>query len=195
MQENDLTGLLHQVNDPDALALAPRGMRFWLAGYGLTLSSDHPPLSNSHRLAQDHARRRLNRSQSRRLLQAKGEPLCWTSVPTVAKKKISVNQNYFIRNNNYGSAEVLAEHGFRAATIRNICQRARANIAAVHYYFGDKEHRYAAVLRYTFRDVIEKCPLDLGLGAEAIAEERLQDSIRPISSASSMKAVRPGTES
>jgi TetR/AcrR family transcriptional regulator, regulator of cefoperazone and chloramphenicol sensitivity len=76
------------------------------------------------------------------------------------------------------AGEVFAERGFRATTVREICQRAKANLAAVNYHFGDKERLYAAVLQYTFRYAIEKYPLDLGLGADATVEERLQAFIR-----------------
>jgi AcrR family transcriptional regulator len=76
------------------------------------------------------------------------------------------------------AGEVFAERGFRATTVREICQRAKANLAAVNYHFGDKERLYAAVVQYTFRYAIEKYPLDLSLGAEATAEERLQAFIR-----------------
>jgi TetR/AcrR family transcriptional regulator, regulator of cefoperazone and chloramphenicol sensitivity len=76
------------------------------------------------------------------------------------------------------AGEVFAERGFRATTVRDICRRARANLAAVNYYFGDKEQLYAAVLQSTFHCASEKYPLDLGLGAEATAEERLQAFIR-----------------
>src|SRR6266511_2177423 len=53
MNDDDLTGPLHQVSGPDALALGPRGMCCWVAGYGLTLSSHHRPLSHSYGLAQN----------------------------------------------------------------------------------------------------------------------------------------------
>lgn len=43
---------------------------------------------------------------------------------------------------------MFAERGFEATTIRDICQAAGANVAAVNYYFGDKERLYiAAVVR------------------------------------------------
>ena len=37
------------------------------------------------------------------------------------------------------AGEVFADLGYRAATVRQICEKAGANIAAVNYYYGDKE--------------------------------------------------------
>jgi TetR/AcrR family transcriptional regulator, regulator of cefoperazone and chloramphenicol sensitivity len=50
------------------------------------------------------------------------------------------------------AGEVFAEQGFKAATIRKILERAGiSNIAAINYYFGDKETLYAEAVKTAFR--------------------------------------------
>jgi AcrR family transcriptional regulator len=45
---------------------------------------------------------------------------------------------------------VFAEKGFDSATVRDICGRAKANVAAVNYHYGSKDGLYAAVLEEIF---------------------------------------------
>jgi AcrR family transcriptional regulator len=76
------------------------------------------------------------------------------------------------------AGEVFAEQGFRSATIRDICARAGANLAAVNYHFGDKESLYLAVLEHAHETALARYPPDLGTTPDSTAEERLRAFIR-----------------
>lgn len=76
------------------------------------------------------------------------------------------------------AGEVFAEKGFAKATIRAICDRAGANVAAVNYYFRDKAGLYHAAIQHWSEISRQKYPPDLGLGTQATPEQRLAAFIR-----------------
>ncbi|HEU4458208.1 MAG TPA: CerR family C-terminal domain-containing protein [Methylibium sp.] len=52
------------------------------------------------------------------------------------------------------ATEVFARDGYRRATTRDICDLAGANVAAIHYHFGDKAGLYREVLEAPIREFV-----------------------------------------
>ena len=51
-----------------------------------------------------------------------------------------------------------AERGYEAATIRDICTAAGANVAAVNYYFGDKHRLYIESVKHAHEARLRQVP-------------------------------------
>jgi len=71
---------------------------------------------------------------------------------------------------------VFAEKGFAHATVREICKKAGANIAAVNYHFGNKQKLYEAVFAHFRKQMGEDVRHAATSGGSA--EDRLREFIR-----------------
>jgi TetR/AcrR family transcriptional regulator, regulator of cefoperazone and chloramphenicol sensitivity len=57
------------------------------------------------------------------------------------------------------AAQIFADHGYAGTSVRDICARAEANVAAINYHFGGKDELYAEILRLPIRHVEASIPV------------------------------------
>ncbi len=71
---------------------------------------------------------------------------------------------------------VFAAKGYRATTVREICDQAKVNLASINYYFGDKQKLYVetVVMARTMR--VQQVPYP-NWGAATNPEEKLRDFV------------------
>src|SRR5262245_47983711 len=72
---------------------------------------------------------------------------------------------------------LFAERGFRSTTVREICELAGANQAAVNYHFGDKESLYFECVCHAARCCGERAPLPVWPSG-TLPEVKLRDFVR-----------------
>lgn len=76
------------------------------------------------------------------------------------------------------SARLFAERGFSKVTVREICRRAHANVAAINYHFGGKDGLYQEIVSAAIR-TMQRTTADIReAGARRPAEEQLEIFVR-----------------
>jgi len=60
------------------------------------------------------------------------------------------------------AAQLFAAHGYRGVAVRDICDQACANIAAVNYHFGGKDKLHRAAMEHARRRALQEDPTPAG---------------------------------
>ena len=72
------------------------------------------------------------------------------------------------------AARLFADRGFARVTVRDICRKARANVAAVNYHFGGKDGLYQAVMRTAMETMQATTDAARAAGGNLPAEQKLR---------------------
>src|SRR5258705_7289259 len=72
------------------------------------------------------------------------------------------------------AARLFAERGFARVTVRDICKKARANVAAVNYHFGGKDGLYQAVMGMAMETMQATTEAARAAGRNLPPEERIR---------------------
>ena len=72
------------------------------------------------------------------------------------------------------AVQIFGRKGFKAATVREICQAAGVNLAALNYYFVNKQNLYRTLVTDLLKNAIEHYPADMGRGDVADPRVRLR---------------------
>lgn len=72
------------------------------------------------------------------------------------------------------AAELFADRGFKPVTVREICARAGANVAAINYHFGGKDGLHKAVIERAIRVMRETNDLSIEAGRGTPPEAQLR---------------------
>jgi AcrR family transcriptional regulator len=90
------------------------------------------------------------------------------------EKKITAKAESILES----AGEIFAQQGFRRTTVREICKRCKVNLAAINYYFGDKEHLYLACLKYYQSIAAQTIPLNFGINPSDPPQKKLSTYIQ-----------------
>jgi TetR/AcrR family transcriptional regulator, regulator of cefoperazone and chloramphenicol sensitivity len=93
--------------------------------------------------------------------------------PRAKRKTLELTRDKLLE----AAGHVFAERGYRAATIREICRIAGANVAAVNYTFGDKMGLYTEVLRQSVR-AAQTAAMSAALDSSLSPEDTIRGVIR-----------------
>jgi TetR/AcrR family transcriptional regulator, regulator of cefoperazone and chloramphenicol sensitivity len=72
---------------------------------------------------------------------------------------------------------IFAEKGFQAASVREIIEKAGANVAAINYHFGSKEQLYIETVKHAYESIADAVPLPAPTPGVP-AERRLREFVR-----------------
>jgi AcrR family transcriptional regulator len=76
------------------------------------------------------------------------------------------------------ATQLFSERGFARVTVRDICKKARANVAAVNYHFGGKDGLYRAVIETAIATMQETTDAARAAGKGKPPDVRLREYVR-----------------